>query len=457
MDRVKRLRGELKENDAELVRIMGKRMRITDEIGRRKKALGEPVRNPGVENEIVANARKNAAAEKIHPQTVEAVMRTLIAESRLRQESARMPRKAGLPAGPDDANVSVSWHLPPPVEFRKAVPRSEKAAGTIIAARKAVRDILDGRDGRIAVIMGPCSIHDAEQAEEYAVKIAKLQKKVKGRFLLVMRAYVEKPRSGKGWTGFLTEPYLDGTGDVQEGIVMTRKLLNRMAEMGVPAAVEFISPFSAQYIGDLVSWGIVGARSSGSQTHRDLASGLAMPVGFKNATDGSAEPALGAIEYAGTGHDFIGMDDAGSIRTLRTKGNSHCHLILRGGKRPNYGAKNLARILGKLESAGLRTAIVVDCSHGNSGKVAKNQIRVFRDVIRQRRAGNADIVGLMLESNLVGGSQKLPGCLAGFDSRKLRRGVSVTDQCLGWDETERVILRPGEASLTAHCMPALDW
>lgn len=445
MDSVEKLRKKVKENDEELVRLLGERMKLTDEIGRKKKALGEPVRNPKVEKGVIANAQKVGAGQGLSPQMVEAVMRTLMAESRLRQESARIPRTSGLPAGPDSANISGSWYLPPPLEFRTAVPRSEKAATTIETSRCGIRNILDGKDERAAIIMGPCSIHDPVQAEEYAGKMLKLKKKVDDRFLLVMRVYVEKSRSGSGWTGYLTEPYINGTGDVQEGITQTRKLLNRLAEMGIPSATEFINPLSAQYIGDLVSWAVIGARSSGSQTHRDMASSLGMPVGFKNGTDGGIEPALGAIEYASQGHDFIGIDDSGNIRTFRTRGNSHCHLILRGGEKPNYDAHNIAKAQKDLKTAGLPLRLVVDCSHGNSGKIARNQVNVFNDVIGQIDGGNRNIVGLMLESHLKAGKQKLPKDLTGFDPSTLRYGVSVTDDCLGWDDTKKTVLKAHES------------
>ena len=440
MDPVKRLRKKVKENDETTVRTFAARMELTDDIGKLKKKLGVAVYDPKVERANIENAKRLAGRMGIPRAMVESVMRTVIAESRLRQEAARLgPRKR--PAG-----ENISWHFPPPREFRAAIPRSEKAGDVVEAGRSVIRNILDGKDRRAILIMGPCSIHDPGEAEEYARRMHGLQKKVDDKLLLVMRAYVEKSRTGKGWTGFLADPYLDGTGDVQEGITASRKLLNRLAELGVPTAVEFISPMAAQYIGDLVSWAAVGARSSGTQTHRDMASGLDMPVGFKNGLDGSIGSATGAVEYASRGHTFLGADDSGRIGAMTTNGNPYCHLVLRGGGKPNYSREEVKAAQKAMAAAGLRTQIIVDCSHGNSGKVAANQIGVFNDVARQMKS-NPNIVGMMLESHLEGGKQKLPEDLAGFNRSKLRRGVSVTDECLGWKETEKLILEACEGSI----------
>jgi 3-deoxy-7-phosphoheptulonate synthase len=433
MDSVKRLRKELRKSDGELVHLIAARMGLTDEIGAEKSRLGLPVYHPDVEREVIKNAMKLGAELGISPSTVESVMRSIIAESRLRQEAARADGK------PVKHDENMSWHLPSPLEFRNAIPRSRKASATVVKARKDIIKILEGKDERMLLILGPCSIHDPSEAKEYAEFVLGLQEKVDEKFLLVMRAYVEKSRSGKGWTGYLADPYLDGTGDVQEGIAASRKLLNSLGEMGVPVATEFISSFTPHYIGDLMSWAAVGARSSGSQMHRDMASGLEMPVGFKNGIDGTIDAAVGAMEYAAEGHTFLGADDSGMIGAVRTQGNRYCHLVLRGGEKPDYDARSIAKARKALLAAGLRPRLIVDCSHGNSGKVAKVQLAVFRDVMMQRRK-NPDIIGAMLESSLKGGKQRLPDDLEGFDRRKLKRGVSVTDECLGWGETERVIL-----------------
>jgi 3-deoxy-7-phosphoheptulonate synthase len=348
-----------------------------------------------------------------------------MAEARLRQESG-----GAVQAG--NMNMELARYMPPPMDFKGAVPATDAAAATVEGCRESIRRILDGADDRLILIVGPCSIHDISQAVEYAGLLRGLQEKVGDRFLLLMRAYVEKGRSGTGWTGFLTDPRLDGSGDVQEGVIETRKLLNRLGEMGVPAAVEFINPLVPAYIGDLVSWAAIGARSSGSQIHRDMASGLPMPMGFKNGLDGGIEAAIGAVGSAGMGHDFLGLDDNGGIAAFRTRGNPHCHPVLRGGERPNYDAGSVGRALKELAGAGLRPKLMVDCSHGNSGKVAENQAGVFRNVMGQIAAGNRGIIGLMLESHLNPGRQD-PG-------RELRHGVSVTDECLGWNDTEKLVL-----------------
>jgi 3-deoxy-7-phosphoheptulonate synthase len=440
MEPIDELRKKVKDLDGELVRMLGARMLLTDAIGSEKKKLGMPVYDPKTEKAVIGRARVLAEELNMSPIMVETVIRTVMAESRLRQDVAGQQT-----VNPDNANIAIARYLPPPMDFKSAIPISTKAAATVDGCRSDIRNILDRRDMRTLLIMGPCSIHDVGQAEEYARRLNKLKKKVDDRFLLVMRTYVEKSRSGIGWTGFLTDPRLDGSGDVQEGITMTRKLLNRLGEMGIPAAVEFINPLSASYIGDLVSWAAIGARSSGTQIHRDMASGLAMPVGFKNGLEGSTDAALGAVESAGQGHDFLGLDETGSIAAFKTQGNQYCHPVLRGGDMPNYDEKSVKKVQKAMKAAKMRPRLMVDCSHGNSGKVADNQADAFRNVVGQITGGNFNIIGLMLESHLNPGKQTLPKELAGFDPSTLQYGVSVTDECLGWDATERLILETYES------------
>jgi 3-deoxy-7-phosphoheptulonate synthase len=423
------MRGRVRTLDAELVRLLAARLALTDLIGAEKRRRGMHVYDPETEARVLAGAREAAAENGISPTMAETVIRAAMAEARLRQDSAG----GGHPADMVRAGIAFTRYLPPPMEFKAAVPMSERAAETVSECRNDIRDILEGNHDRILLVMGPCSIHDPAQAEEYAGRMRALQRKAADRFLPVMRTYVEKSRSGTGWTGYLTDPRLDGSGDVQEGITMTRKLLNRLGEMGIPVAVEFINPLTASYIGDLVSWAAIGARSSGSQVHRDMASGLPMPVGFKNGPDGGTDAAIGAVESAARAHDYLSLDDAGNIAAFRTRGNPFCHPVLRGGDTPNYDAGSIAKAQRALERAGLSPRLMVDCSHGNSGKAAANQPAVFRDVIGQISAGNGNIIGIMLESFLEPGRQELvPG--------KLEYGVSITDECLGWEETEALVL-----------------
>ncbi|MBU4031595.1 MAG: 3-deoxy-7-phosphoheptulonate synthase [Candidatus Thermoplasmatota archaeon] len=429
------LRKKVKDNDAKMVQLLKTRMELTEEIGAEKKKSGTGVKDTGVEKEVMENALALANKNELSPAMVEAVMQAVISESCLQQEAVL--GKSTKPRDTENANIADFRYLPPPMEFRTSVPLSKKAAGTVKAGRSAIRKILDGRDMRTIVIAGPCSIHDMTQAEEFAEKMAELKKKVDDKFLLVMRVYVEKSRTGKGWTGFLTDPYLDGTGNAQDGINMTRKFLVKLAELGVPTATEFINTATPRYIGDLISWAAIGACSSGSQTHRDMASGLSMPVGFKNGPDGGIGVALGAVESAGQGHTYLGADDSGTIRAFRTKGNKHCHIVLRGGERPNCSEKGIRSAQNAMKAAGLQPGLIVDCSHGNSGKLARNQVKVFKSVMELKAAGNRHIIGAMLESHLNSGNQPLPEVP---DISSLRYGVSVTDECIGWKSTERIIL-----------------
>jgi 3-deoxy-7-phosphoheptulonate synthase len=439
MKRLERLRKKVRDNDRKLVGLLKKRMQLTSQIGRHKKALGLPVKDPKTEKKVLANALLSGKALGLSSDFIESIMRSVLAESKRAQHNFRNTSNESI-------NIANTLYLPTPSELKRAIPLSPKCTRTVTIARNDIREILEGRDERLLLIMGPCSIHDIGQAQEYAKRMLKLQQEVKDRFLLVMRTYFEKSRTSRGWSGFLTDPHLDGSGNIKDGITMARELLRDLAELGIPVATEFINPLTPGYLGDLVSYSAIGARSSGSQMHRALASGLSMPVGFKNGTDGNISTAIEAAVSAGAGHSLLGVDDSGEIRAFRTRGNKDCHLILRGGTRPNYDSGSIKRVLKAMRSARLRPNIVVDCSHGNSGKLANNQVKVFNSVFKQRLHGNKGLVGMMLESFLNGGKQRLPDKLTGFDPKRLSYGVSVTDECLGWDATQKLLVGSYERS-----------
>lgn len=323
-----------------------------------------------------------------------------------------------------------------PVALKRRFPVSRQAGDTVANARDAIRDILEQRDDRLLVITGPCSIHDEASALEYAARLALLAERVKGRMVLVMRAYVEKPRTSLGWKGMVSDPHLNGSCDLSEGLARARRILLAINEMGVPVAMEMLEPFTPAYLGDLVSWVAVGARTTESQTHREMASGLPVAVGFKNSTRGGLGVAVNAIKSAAVSHTYPGIDPEGRTAVVRTSGNPLGHLVLRGGRRPNYDSDSVQKALDTLTDHGLRPVVVIDCSHGNSGKDHTRQGAVLADVIAQRAAGNRAIVGLMLESHLHAGNQPfLP------DPDALTYGVSITDACISWEETERLLLR----------------
>ena len=310
----------------------------------------------------------------------------------------------------------------------------DAALGTRIAAqRQAVRDILNGEDDRLLIVTGPCSLHDPEAALEYGRRLAALADRVSDRALLVMRAYVEKPRTTVGWKGLLYDPHLDGRQDLAEGLRVCRELLRDLAGLGLPLASELLSPVAASYLEDLLSWAAIGARTTESQIHRELVSGLSLPVGFKNGTDGGIAVARDAMQAAAHPHAHLGVDDEGHPALLETAGNPDTHLVLRGGRGgPNYHAEQIQAAREELAQAGLNPRLmVVDCSHANSGKDPRRQPLVARDLIQQRRDGERAIAGVMLESHLHDGSQPL--------AHPLRYGVSITDACLGWGQTEDLI------------------
>jgi 3-deoxy-7-phosphoheptulonate synthase len=439
MEKIERLRKKVRENDRRLVRLLKKRMQLTGQIGKRKKDLGLPVKDPPTERKVLDNALRTGRALGLSTDFIASIMRNVLAESKRAQHYPYSSSKEGV-------NIASTLYLPTPSELKHALPLTQKGTRTVSLARRSIRRILEGKDPRLIVIMGPCSIHDVGQAQEFAQRMYELKEKVEDRFFLVMRTYFEKSRTSRGWTGFLSDPHLDGSGNINDGITMARTLLLDLAELGIPAATEFINPLTPGYLGDLVSYTAIGARSSGSQMHRDLASGLSMPVGFKNGTDGNITIAIEAALSAGSGHSLLGVDESGEIRAFRTHGNKYCHLILRGGVRPNYDPRSVKRVLTAMRSARVRSHILVDCSHGNSGKLAQNQVKVFNSVFNQRLQGNKGIVGMMLESFLNGGKQRLPDKLTGFDPKRLSYGVSVTDECLGWEATQKLILGSYEGS-----------
>ena len=341
----------------------------------------------------------------------------------------------------DNVNVSGMEEMPTPEAVKARVPLSPRAATTVIGGRAAIRGILERKDPRLFVVVGPCSIHDPAAALEYAARLARLADRLRDTLFVVMRVYFEKPRTSTGWKGFINDPHMDDSFRIDEGIVRARELLAQFAEMGLPAGSEALDPLSPQYLGDLISWYAIGARTTESQTHREMASGLSAPVGFKNGTDGDLQVAVNAIRSASQPHSFLGINQLGRPVIVRTTGNRHGHVVLRGGGgRPNYDTVSVRLAEQALASAKLAANIVVDCSHANSLKDHTLQPLVFHDCVHQIQEGNRSIVGLMAESNLHAGSQPVPA-----DLRELKYGVSVTDPCVDWETTEEMMLRAGDA------------
>lgn len=335
-----------------------------------------------------------------------------------------------------DINIRGTVQLVAPNTLKQEIPVSATTNQTVVNGRESIKRILDGDDSRMIVIVGPCSIHDEKAGIEYAEKLSELAKRVSDRLMLVMRVYFEKPRTTVGWKGLINDPHLDDTFDVQNGLRMARRILTMVGDLGLPAATEMLEPITPQYIADLITLGSIGARTTESPTHRQMASGLSMPVGFKNGTDGSLETAINAMKAALTPHSFLGIDPEGKTCVVQTAGNPWGHVILRGGRSgPNYNPECVKQASEQLTAAGLAPRLVVDCSHANSNKDYTKQPGVWNKVIEQRIDGNESIVGLMLESNLMPGKQSL-----GDDQSQLAYGVSITDGCIGWDETESLIV-----------------
>lgn len=335
-----------------------------------------------------------------------------------------------------DTNIESSKVLMTSTQMKEQLPLTQAAKETVLQGRKAIQNILAGKDSRKFVIVGPCSLHDPKAALEYAEKLKELANKVEDKLLIVMRVYFEKPRTTVGWKGLINDPDLDGSFNVQKGLLTARQLLIEIAELGLPAATESLDPVTPQYLSELVSWTAIGARTIESQTHREMASGLSMPVGFKNSTNGNIQVALDAIQAARTPHHFLGMNQVSQVSIFQTKGNAYSHIILRGGGgQPNFDAATVTWVEKKLEELKLPQTIVIDCSHGNSYKKHNLQAAVFKNVLQQILDGNRSIVGMMLESNLNEGNQKIPSKLS-----QLKYGVSITDKCIDWQETESIIL-----------------
>ena len=334
-----------------------------------------------------------------------------------------------------DVNVRQLTPLISPDDLDRELPISPAAAATVLKGREAIRAILNGEDSRMIMIVGPCSIHDEASSIEYAERLAKVAQELEDRLVVVMRVYFEKPRTTIGWKGMLNDPRLDGTFDIEEGLRTARRLLLKVSELGLPTATEFLDPIVPQYLGGLISWVAIGARTTESQTHREMSSGLSMPVGFKNGTSGDIDIAVAAMISSKNPHAFLGIDGSGKVCVVHTTGNPGGHVVLRGGSDgPNYDDASVRDAQARLTKAGVSPRLIVDCSHANSAKNHNNQPIAFRDVIKQREAGNTDIVGLMLESHLNPGSQSL-----GKDPSALQYGVSITDACIGWDDTATLL------------------
>ncbi|WP_085247066.1 3-deoxy-7-phosphoheptulonate synthase [Gilliamella mensalis] len=321
-----------------------------------------------------------------------------------------------------------------PEEIKQLSPLSEDLKNQIASSRQTVVDILDRRDHRLLIVCGPCSIHDPIAALEYAHKLKKLSDEVKDHLFIVMRVYFEKPRTTVGWKGLINDPHMDSSFDIEHGLKKARKLLLDIAEIGLPIATEALDPNTPQYIGDLISWSAIGARTTESQTHREMASGLSMPVGFKNGTDGSLDVAINAMKSASMPHRFVGINQKGQVTVLQTMGNPHGHVILRGGKSPNFDAENVALCEAQMKKAGLQPNLMIDCSHANSNKDYRNQPVVAESIIEQIKHGNNSIIGVMIESNLFEGNQSSEQPPEDF-----KYGVSVTDACINWEETDTLL------------------
>ena len=340
-----------------------------------------------------------------------------------------------------DINITSKTLLPTPLALCTEIEKTDTADKFVAESRDAINEIIFGNDRRLLVVIGPCSIHDLEAGREYAEKLAKLAKEVDDRMLIVMRVYFEKPRTTVGWKGLIMDPKLDGTSDIPEGLRIARRFLLDIIELGLPTATELLDPITPQYIADLISWSAIGARTTESQTHRQMASGLSMPLGFKNGTDGGLTVAINAIKAASQPQTFLGIDNEGRANALTTKGNPHCHVVLRGGSHgPNYSAEDVAQVRKLLEASQLTPAIMTDCSHANSSKDPARQPEVFDEIVRQSLS-EPSVIGVMVESNLGFGNQSFPQPI-----EDLNYGVSITDGCIDWETTETMI-RKGYADL----------
>ena len=333
-----------------------------------------------------------------------------------------------------DVHVLANTALPSPKEMSAEIPRSDAHAAFVSDSRAAIARTISGADPRFLLIVGPCSIHDLKGGHEYAERLAKLAQEVRDRVLIVMRVYFEKPRTTIGWKGLIMDPHLDGTNDIPAGLRIARTFLRDVLDLGLPTATEMLDPITPQYIADLTCWTAIGARTTESQTHRQMASGLSMPVGFKNTTSGAVTPAINAIKAAVQRQTFLGIDESGRASVVNTTGNPDCHVILRGGDdSPNHDAASVAKALAALAKAGLPPTVMIDASHANCAKECERMPGTFREILAQR-ASNKGVIGAMLESNLVAGAQSL-----GKDRSALVYGKSITDQCIDWAMTEKLV------------------
>jgi 3-deoxy-7-phosphoheptulonate synthase len=345
----------------------------------------------------------------------------------------------------DDLRIKWTKVVLPPVFLEEELPITERASALVFETRKAICNVLSGKDHRLVVVVGPCSIHDTEAAREYAGLLKGAIAEFAQELCIVMRVYFEKPRTTLGWKGLINDPYLDESFQINEGLRKARHLLLDLAEMGVPSGTEFLDMISPQYLAGLVSWGAIGARTTESQVHRELVSGLSCPVGFKNGTSGNVQIAIEAILSAGQAHNFLGHTKHGQSAIFVTRGNPDCHIILRGGRETvNYDAASVQETCRKMEKAGIRPQVMIDCSHANSNKDHTRQIVVCRDVAGQIAGGDKRIIGVMLESNLVAGAQKL------VQGEKLVYGQSITDACMGWDDTREALRELADAVRSAR-------
>ena len=333
----------------------------------------------------------------------------------------------------DDVRINKSKELLPPVAVLEKFPATESASSTTFRSREAITNILKGQDDRLLVIVGPCSIHDTEAAIEYGKRLKILRDELNDDLEVVMRVYFEKPRTTVGWKGLINDPYLNDTFKINDGLRIGRKLLLDLTDMGMPTASEFLDMISPQYVADLISWGAIGARTTESQVHRELASGISCPVGFKNGTDGNIKIATDAIRSASSSHHFLSVTKYGHSAIIETAGNPDCHIILRGGKEPNYSADHVGDIKQQLASSGLAEKVMIDFSHANSAKQYQRQMAVSDDVSNQIAGGEQAIFGVMIESHLVEGRQDL------VDGKAETYGQSITDACIGWEDTEKVL------------------
>ncbi|MGQ7846311.1 3-deoxy-7-phosphoheptulonate synthase [Granulosicoccus sp. 3-233] len=335
-----------------------------------------------------------------------------------------------------NTNILAEKTLVSPDTLKQRYPRTEKASQTIENGRASVEAILDGHDQRLLAVVGPCSIHDVDMARDYAQRLMKLREQVADRIELVMRVYFEKPRTTVGWKGLINDPHLDDSFDIETGLSRARELLVWLADHGMPTGTEALDPISPQYLSDLFTWSAIGARTTESQTHREMSSGLSTAVGFKNGTDGGLEVAINAMQSAANPHSFLGIDTRGQATVLKTRGNAYGHVILRGGNQgPNYDSVNVSLAEQAMENAGLPKRIMIDCSHANANKDHNRQPLVARNVADQLAAGNDSIIGIMLESHIHAGNQSLK------NPEDLEYGVSITDACIDWDTTEALMMQ----------------